>query len=410
MKTIKAQSFLSNTICLSKLMSTLVILFYLVSCNESKQNDDNSLLTFDITNLNKTEEVKASEVGIIDIEYIPLETTAESAIAYIRDVQKDESSYYIKTDNENIASEKFTRFDLKGNFIAQLGRRGGGPQEYKGINDFSIGADGNIYILSINDKKIYVYTNTGDFVRVIDTPTPTTFYIECIDDGIICYSMDYRTSLPHILHILNYDGNVIKKLPNRFQSSEPSFGAYPCKGALYKNEGKIYLKEPFTDTVFCLNESDMTMEPAFAMDRGGLTPTKEEYGRIRNKRPKTLIDVRLLNFGDNIYLEFVDENNNDIPFGYFSSFDKSRQYLMNIKEVGLIDDIDGGPTIWMQSVLNNTTVIAWIDAISLIEHVSSAAFRNSNPKYPEKKKELEELVKGMDLYSNPVLMLLKFEE
>jgi hypothetical protein len=51
-----------------------------------------------------------------------------------------------------------------------------------------------------------------------------------------------------------------------------------------------------------------------------------------------------------------------------------------------------------------------IDAFKLKEHVASKAFKNSKPKYPEKKKALEKLVNSLDENDNPVLMLVKLKE
>lgn len=43
-------------------------------------------------------------------------------------------------------------------------------------------------------------------------------------------------------------------------------------------------------------------------------------------------------------------------------------------------------------------------------YVASEAFKNSTPKYSEKKKELEELAATLNANDNPVLMLAKLKE
>ena len=52
----------------------------------------------------------------------------------------------------------------------------------------------------------------------------------------------------------------------------------------------------------------------------------------------------------------------------------------------------------------------WIDAYIIKEHVASEASKNSNPKFPEKKKELEKLAASLDENDNPVLMLVKLKD
>jgi len=50
----------------------------------------------------------------------------------------------------------------------------------------------------------------------------------------------------------------------------------------------------------------------------------------------------------------------------------------------------------------------WVDAKQLKEHVASDDFKNNNPKYPEKKEELEKLAGGLTEFDNPVLMFVTF--
>jgi len=56
------------------------------------------------------------------------------------------------------------------------------------------------------------------------------------------------------------------------------------------------------------------------------------------------------------------------------------------------------------------TLISWIDTIKVKAHVGSEAFKNSTPKYPEKKKELEKLANSLKEAENPVLMLVKLKK
>jgi len=45
-------------------------------------------------------------------------------------------------------------------------------------------------------------------------------------------------------------------------------------------------------------------------------------------------------------------------------------------------------------------------ARELHDHVESTDFINNVPKYPEKKKKLEELANGLSEFDNPVLMFM----
>jgi hypothetical protein len=76
-------------------------------------------------------------------------------------------------------------------------------------------------------------------------------------------------------------------------------------------------------------------------------------------------------------------------------------------EKDLINDLDGGPNIWPKTVKDNSTIIAWIDALKLKQYVASTEFKTSKPKYPEKKKELEKLGLSLKETDNPILVMIK---
>ena len=60
--------------------------------------------------------------------------------------------------------------------------------------------------------------------------------------------------------------------------------------------------------------------------------------------------------------------------------------------------------------VNDTLIVSWFEPYQLKMYVASETFKNSTPKYPEKKKELEELAASIDENDNPVLMHVKLKE
>jgi len=80
---------------------------------------------------------------------------------------------------------------------------------------------------------------------------------------------------------------------------------------------------------------------------------------------------------------------------------------------GIDNNLDGGPylepTFYFQ-INNEEYLVSSINAFDLKAHVASEAFKNSTPKYPEKKSELEKLANNLNDNDNPVLMLVKLKE
>jgi len=76
---------------------------------------------------------------------------------------------------------------------------------------------------------------------------------------------------------------------------------------------------------------------------------------------------------------------------------------------GMYNDIDAGPRFIPTKQIDDSTMSMWIRAEELISHIKSEDFKNSSPKYPEKKKELEKLVKKLNPEDNGVLMIVTFK-
>ncbi len=80
---------------------------------------------------------------------------------------------------------------------------------------------------------------------------------------------------------------------------------------------------------------------------------------------------------------------------------------------GIENDLDNGPGFTPHYYFQEEGeefLIGWVDAYKLKAHVIGEDFRSSTPKYPEKKKELEELAASLDENDNPVLMLVKLKK
>jgi hypothetical protein len=59
---------------------------------------------------------------------------------------------------------------------------------------------------------------------------------------------------------------------------------------------------------------------------------------------------------------------------------------------------------------NREYLIELIDPYQLKIHISSNEFKNSAPKYPEKKKELQILANSLKETDNPVLMVVRLNK
>ncbi len=56
-------------------------------------------------------------------------------------------------------------FDMNGNFIREIGKRGKGPGEHTMLCDFDVDDNGKIYLYSRQQKKIFIYDSDNSFIK-----------------------------------------------------------------------------------------------------------------------------------------------------------------------------------------------------------------------------------------------------
>jgi len=189
-------------------------------------------------------------------------------------------------------------------------------------------------------------------------------------------------------------GNLIKTKDR----SNPKFSSgWSGKSGLYYFNNNLYYWNVYNDTVFAITP-DLIWKATFLIGKGEYRLPRKELN------PHKLSQYMLI--------QTIFETNNYIMIRYYLAdkhlfviIEKNRwksfvYNLNNYSNKGIINDLDGGPDILPVTIKDDNTIVALIDALQLKKHVSSDAFINSTPKYPEKKKELD----------NPVLILVRLKE
>lgn len=116
-------------------------------------------------------EVSILNNDLADIEIIPLEINSESAIIRASKVLRTENGIFVM----DWYGQKLLKFDLNGNFIKKIGRKGAGPGEYAYLDNICIDEKTQeIAIFSQLDKKILFYDQDGKFIREIKLPYANT--------------------------------------------------------------------------------------------------------------------------------------------------------------------------------------------------------------------------------------------
>ena len=355
-------------------------------------------------------EAEVSNIFLSDIatevKYIPLNNSKALTMP---------ARIYI-TANDIILSERnegIMRFDLLGNYINHIGRQGRGPGEYLTGLHFAINsADSLVYIKQ--REKIFIYNYSGSFLgQISDTILNRFRTIALIDDLFYFTSPIYAQSNFKHSRWLVTDKDLcvlrIKEDNTVFVSSGFALNESNCY--IYNNS--LHYWNNYLDTVYNINKAEVMPRLIFNKDKYGINP------EIMTKQN---IHQRL---GDYYIVQYVQETNhffllryiyaNQYYTGILNKTDGNSQ-IANISEKpisGIFNDIDGGIEMYAQEFQNiNGTeyFITSVSAYQLKAHVSSDAFKNSTPKYPEKKRELEHLANSLSENDNPVLMIVKLKE
>jgi hypothetical protein len=80
---------------------------------------------------------------------------------------------------------------------------------------------------------------------------------------------------------------------------------------------------------------------------------------------------------------------------------------------GIVNDIDGGLRFLPNKYFaedNQEYLYGLVNPYQIKMHVGSGAFKNSTPKYPEKKKELEVLADKLKETDNPVFVIVRLKK
>ena len=400
-------------------LKVLISCLLVIGCQNVNIRDKNQLVTFNLKELPKITTVKLSDLGFVDIEYIPLETNEQCLIqntinlgSFSDKLIVNESSFIIRHYNTIL------KFKDNGTFVAKIGTEGRGPNEFQACHDVETNEKGEkIFIVDGFKKKLFIYAGNGDFIKTVNFPFNGFGYFRYIGGKFLCYTDNHLGNIKTSFNLIDTNGIIIKSFANRYPFFKPNNDAYGFnhENLFYVFNYKLFKKEVYSDTIYSFE--DMNFKPHLVIKVGDklmTTKARAEFAGI-DLAKNFITPLNLFEFGDYVFYDFrykfelsLNGASSEI-YSFIGSKKNSFQALIN-SEAGLINDLDGGPSIEPLTIKNDKTIIACIDAIKLKSLVTSESFKKSVPKYPEKKKELEKLANSLKETDNPVLMLVRLKK
>lgn len=345
-------------------------------------------------------DIPLSEIAT-DIAYIPLETRPDNLIDLIKQVQVTESFLFVCDRN------RLLQFTRDGKFIRQIGNKGHGPGEYKNIMRFAVNEKANVVLVQ-GEFQMNRYDLKGNFIRKESNHT----------GNFVFYAPTRMAS--YQINDINNPTNLVINDQNlsplyKFKNSNPrpitklKFSIAP----LYVFENELYFKENFNDTVYCVKDSLLIphivyKEKKLVIDKdfdlhptGKVADLIEQLNKVNDKlRNHAILESR--QFVLTSY--FKGQNPREIKYTRVL-FDKAKNEANTLINEEFTNDIDGGLNFWPEDIFQDSLMIGHREAFELKRFTASEDFKNSSPKYSEKKKELERLSNGLNENDNPVLVI-----
>jgi hypothetical protein len=398
---------------MKELVKILSILLLIINCQGTNDKDKNHIVTFNLKELPNTSEIKLSDLGFVDIEYIPMETNEQSFITGSND---------LITGNKIIIGDSFfliqhyttiLMFNNNGSFVTRIGSVGRGPNEFTVAHDVDINSkDHKIYLVSAWQKKFNVYSESGEFIKTFNMPLYAPIDFRFIDGNILCYCENHMGNIENSYTLLDTNGQVIKSFPNKYPFKNHDAFGFTHENLFYRFDNRLFKKEVYSDTIYVYEK--MNFKPHLVIEVGKklITPDARSKYEGLDIAKNYINPLNLFEFGDYVYYEFIYKfvlPDDVLIFSFIGSKKNNFRAIFNTGQ-GIINYLDGGPNIVPKTTKDDNTIIAWIDPLKLKAHVASEAFKNSTPKFPQKKKDLEKLANSLKETDNPVLVLVKLKK
>jgi hypothetical protein len=382
----------------------LLLFILLFSC----KSHQNALYEFDPGKLDENK-ITLSEIAD-DITYVPLDNIFPISLIYTPRYFIN-NSIFLSSLNSGIMA-----FDRKGNLLRKIGSSGRGPGEYIYYYSFTVDdKNETVYVLDYNIIK--VFSKTGNYLRSIslnevgEGVNAVEFYNSKL---FLSCSIQYE-GVKNEWIILDTLGNLVTK---KERTDQPFISNFGISGGMYKLENRIYHWNPFSDTIFSILP-DLSYEPSFLFSPWENRVPRSNIVNLSQLQlynpPNSVFETsRFLvcgyKYNKKICIALVDKNSKK---SYLTYLESGPAVVGENLIGGIFNDLDGGLRFQPENYFvenNREYMVGLINPYQIKAMVKNNEFKNSSPKYPEKKIELEKLANSLKETDNPVLMIVKLKK
>lgn len=390
-----------------------IVTYIFIGCNNSKiesiNNDDENIISIDVTQ--GFYEGKITNLSDIasDIFYIKLETNPKCIISSINQL--------IVYDNEIFIYDKNLRnllvFNTNGIFIRKIGSYGKGPKEYLSIRDFFIDKNSNIiYVFDVRQGRIIMYSLDGE----LEGGIPISFFSHAMnhlnnDIALFNPKPTHINSGYYSINLINRKGKIINKLLPQSNNAYEIHDT-PSRFRLYQHQRILHLWENYSDTVYMiLNNFNIIPKYKFIINKGRLPNNLYKKGPTISESWNHKMLTGLLETNNYLFIEGVTKNRIMILFN------KNNQDVKNISLVdyknkyfmGFYNDIDNGPHFWPDGVYSENQLYKSIDVWEFKRFYENRNISLDSLILLGKRQQIANLVSNIKIDDNPVIMIVNLK-
>lgn len=323
------------------------------------------------------------------IRYVPLETTDDCLM--------NNEFYIMQYTGEDIITSGIFHFDKNGKFLNKIGSKGQGPEEY--LQDlFAFGDWKNKLLYVQNWTTLTCYGFDGTFVRSIPTPQLNMGAAGLFDENHILYSNDiYYADKANPIQLYMVDsqnGKTVSKWRGHLEENKKYGMILTSRDFMYNYDNSLFYKPALENVIFKIL-SPKKRQLVYKFDCSGKDIDVSADEVDPKKRFQFLSVYWAKETAQYLFVNYGMKN-----ISRLGIYDKEKKTFTNVT---IKDNLAGGYDIHPAWTSDDNHLLMVYYAGGLLQDKEK---RYSTGLLPERKKELDELLKNIKEDDNPVVILV----
>lgn len=324
-----------------------------------------------------------------DIRYVPLETTDDCLM--------NNEFYIMQYTGEDIITSGIFHFDKNGKFLNKIGSKGQGPEEY--LQDlFAFGDWKNKLLYVQNWTTLTCYGFDGTFVRSVPTPQLNMGAAGLFDENHILYSNDiYYADKANPIQLYMVDsqnGKTVSKWRGHLEENKKYGMILTSRDFMYNYDNSLFYKPALENVIFKIL-SPKKRQLVYKFDCSGKDIDVSADEVDPKKRFQFLSVYWAKETAQYLFVNYGMKN-----ISRLGIYDKEKKTFTNVT---IKDNLAGGYDIHPAWTSDDNHLLMVYYAGGLLQDKEK---RYSTGLLPERKKELDELLKNIKEDDNPVVILV----